>query len=341
MFAAVALLSLTPAPEPTLQVMLEDVRGAGGHRYGVRDDRGSTLDCLKIVESPTGGYLGISHAMRDGAFTLQLSHSQDLLRWKHLIDLDRNASQPDLVLTPHGPLVAYEKDSPQGNWVRLRHYPDMNALRAGRHAREFDAPRSLAAVAEGTPHFRSVAIEAGLERSKIELGIHFWRDTHIDRQAVATLEDWKHWKATPRSDVNDLFDRLGIRGNVGDRDDFALGAARYELLEVQSAKDDWTSWRVYLRQLPDLEYRPLQIRTHGGSRSFANPTVTVLRLPDGRRGFVATLFLPSEGAAPGEAGCLVYHRALQEGALPDGSTAERERAERGRAERGRAPMRLR
>jgi hypothetical protein len=34
-----------------------------------------------------------------------------------------------------------------------------------------------------------------------------------------------------------------------------------------------------------------------------------LRLPDGRRGFVATLFLPSEGAAPGESGELIYFEA--------------------------------
>jgi hypothetical protein len=30
------------------------------------------------------------------------------------------------------------------------------------------------------------------------------------------------------------------------------------------------------------------------------------RLPDGRRGFVATLSMPSEGAAPGESGELIY-----------------------------------
>lgn len=50
------------------------------------------------------------------------------------------------------------------------------------------------------------------------------------------------------------------------------------------------------------------IRTDGGSTAFANPTLTVLRAPNGQRALVVTLFIPSEGAAPGESGSLVYYR---------------------------------
>ena len=46
--------------------------------------------------------------------------------------------------------------------------------------------------------------------------------------------------------------------------------------------------------------------THGGSTAFANPTATMLRDPAGRDALMVTLFVPMEGAAPGEAGSLLY-----------------------------------
>ncbi len=52
----------------------------------------------------------------------------------------------------------------------------------------------------------------------------------------------------------------------------------------------------------------LNIRTHGVSSSFGNPTATVITDPSGFRAVVMTLFLFSEGAAPGEAGELIYYR---------------------------------
>jgi hypothetical protein len=51
----------------------------------------------------------------------------------------------------------------------------------------------------------------------------------------------------------------------------------------------------------------LNIVTHGGSRALANPTATMLRDPAGRQAVMVTLFVPMEGAAPGEAGSLLYH----------------------------------
>ena len=57
----------------------------------------------------------------------------------------------------------------------------------------------------------------------------------------------------------------------------------------------------------------LAIRTHGGSRTFANPTFTPLTLPNGQPGVVVTQFIPVSGAAPGEAGELVYYRPRDPG----------------------------
>jgi hypothetical protein len=52
----------------------------------------------------------------------------------------------------------------------------------------------------------------------------------------------------------------------------------------------------------------LRIMTDGGSTAFANPSCTALRAPNGRRAVVVTLFIPSQGAAPGENGELIYFR---------------------------------
>ena len=68
--------------------------------------------------------------------------------------------------------------------------------------------------------------------------------------------------------------------------------------------------RTFLFDVRTGKADQLAITTDGGSTAFANPAITFLRLPDGRSGFVATLFLPSEGAAPGESGQLIYFRAI-------------------------------
>jgi hypothetical protein len=50
------------------------------------------------------------------------------------------------------------------------------------------------------------------------------------------------------------------------------------------------------------------IRTDAGSAAFTNPTVTALRAPNGQPAILATLFIPSQGAAPGESGELIYYQ---------------------------------
>ena len=43
-----------------------------------------------------------------------------------------------------------------------------------------------------------------------------------------------------------------------------------------------------------------------GSTAFANPTATMLRDPEGHDAVMVTMFVPMEGAAPGEAVSLLY-----------------------------------
>jgi hypothetical protein len=55
---------------------------------------------------------------------------------------------------------------------------------------------------------------------------------------------------------------------------------------------------------------PLAMHTAGGSRAFGNPTATVVTGPAGEDVLVVTQFVFSETAAPGEAGSLIYYKAL-------------------------------
>ena len=99
-----------------------------------------------------------------------------------------------------------------------------------------------------------------------------------------------------------------MNGNIGDRDAFAVRQLRYSVHEVQYAKGDFASWRVYLNTWQTGTVAYLPIMTHGGSTAFANPSVTLITSPSGRPAVVVTLFVPSEGAGPGEAGQLLFFR---------------------------------
>ena len=77
---------------------------------------------------------------------------------------------------------------------------------------------------------------------------------------------------------------------------------------MQYVKGDFGSWRLYLHNWQTGTAAYLPVTTHGGSTAFANPTITLVTSPAGKPAVVATLFVPTEGAAPGEAGQLIYFR---------------------------------
>ena len=94
-----------------------------------------------------------------------------------------------------------------------------------------------------------------------------------------------------------------VRGNIGDRDSEVFAGTTYLLYEVQYRKHDFGSWQVvYFRDGRSGTVSRLPVTTHGGSTAFANPTLTRVTAPSGRPAVVATMFVPTEGAAPGEAG---------------------------------------
>jgi hypothetical protein len=300
------------AAEPTAAIAgmierLSDVTNATAFRYAARDDRGAPLDCLKILQLGPGDFIGVYHALREKVFYLHVARSTNLLEWRRVATLDEHASQGALWRGSNGVfLVAYEKDTPRAANVRLRCYENLAALLAGSFTRQFDVPRTLAPTAEGTPSFERVTWGEGPERSRIELRLHYYREKKVDRAATGTLVGFTNWVATPDPAINAPLEARGVAGNIGDRDRFDWGGRSYLLQEAQLRPHDWASWRLFLFDAQTMECRPVPVRTHRGSSSFANPTVTPVRDARGRELLAVTLFLPAQGSAPGEAGTLIY-----------------------------------
>jgi hypothetical protein len=295
--------------------LLGDVRAAGAFRYDARDSAGNRMDTAKVIGGPAGGYLAVYHSGE----VCHLATSDDLMEWAHRAVVDEPATQPTIAATAGGGLLtAAEFNDGQGGRLRIRHWPTLDALLAGRPTREFLAPRTLSACNEGTPSIRRVGLDGGPDGSRIELGFHYHRACQVDRQAHGTLTGFRTWTATTDPELDAAVERAAaaagerIGGNIGDRDHLRHLGRDYDLIEAQGRRGDFATWRVYLHDRTAGTTERLEIVTHKGSTAFANPTATPLRDPAGREAIMVTMFLPLEGAAPGEAGSLLYLVAVDE-----------------------------
>jgi hypothetical protein len=304
-----------------LRTLIEEVTAANGRRYGVTDDVGRPMHCAKIIEdraaedaivnSAREPYLAVYHSvLSDGRFHVALAASADLLHWRHVRDFGPGGSQPTIASVDGGDggyLLAWEQDPK--NHIALRYFADRAALFDGPPSRSFDARRSLSRHAEGTPNIYFVQLSPDIDRSVITLGGHYWWKGKVDRQLLATLTDFKHWKAERRRDLDASLLHWGVRGNIGGRDPLVFLGLSFAVIEGQHAKGDFGTWRTYVCDNVTGAAWPAQIQTDAGSTAFANPHVTALTGPDGRRALAVSLFLPGEGAARGEGGQLIYWRA--------------------------------
>lgn len=295
---------------PRLVDIVTDVPAAVA-RYGTRDDCGVSMDTLKIIENPAGGYLGVHHDFTGEHFEVHLATSTDLLTWRHRAVLDHPASQPTIASTSDGGfLLASEAGGGGGPaWLRFRYFPDLDRLMRAEPARTFDAPHTLVPpgqLAEGTPTVYSVTAGA----SDVDVAFHYFRDGRVDRQARGRLRDFRDWTTRREPRVDAAIERWGVRGNIGDRDHLTFEGVDVDLIEGQLRPRRWDAWRLFLYEPARGAARPLRVRTHRGSRSFGNPTITSLTAPSGAPALVVTLFLFPEGAATNEGGQLVYYREV-------------------------------
>ena len=287
--------------------LLENVPGADAARYTARDDRGLSLDALKVIPSPPSGYVGVYHSYVNGIFYVRVATSTDLVNWRYRATLESSASQPTIARLSDGSyLVAYEKAASGRSNLRFRAYRTLSNLTAGSYFRQFDAPRTLSSRHEGTPSISSAQMTGTLSRSQISVGFHYYSTAKtVDRQGKGVLTNFASWKTSYAPELNQAFNPEP-GGNIGDRDHLTFEGYQFTLIEAQSVKSDWSSWRVYLYDHLAQRIYPLNIRTHGGSFAFGNPTATQVVTPDGRNALAVTLFLFGEGAAANEAGPLVF-----------------------------------
>ena len=223
---------------------------------GAHDDLGRALDGLDAIESPPGlgvpgRYVGVSHSLLAGRYVTQVATSDDLLHWTHRADLAEHATQATLEPVPGGGfLLAFERDTPDVQYISksnlvIRHYASWAALLGGAFT-ESDIPRTLAATAEGTPSLEVKQWGGTPQSSQILVRFHYLKNIDVDRQAQGTLTNFSSWNAQPETAINDLFVALGTRGNLGDRADVVFEGHRFAVLEAQSIKTRFDTWKLVL-----------------------------------------------------------------------------------------------
>ncbi|MEY2514327.1 MAG: hypothetical protein QOJ89_1685 [bacterium] len=312
---------LVITPDDAAAVKLADLldpRLATSFDADVKDNLGRSLDGLDVIAAPAGSpsrYIGVHHSLVGGVYLTQLASSDDLRHWTHVRDLDAHASQPSIVALPDGGyLVGLERDTPDAQYVStsnlvVHHYASWAALAGGAADATANIPRTLAQTAEGTPALEVVSWN-GVASSQIAITFHYLKNISVDRQASGTLTNFASWAPVADTTVNDLFIGLGTRGNLGDRAELAFEGHRFAVLEAQSIKGDFGSWRWYLYDRDRAEARLLALHAPAGSYAFGNPTVKTLPGPDGQPLLLVSGYAFAQGAAPAEAGQFIALRRL-------------------------------
>ncbi|MDH6128528.1 hypothetical protein [Kitasatospora sp. GP82] len=297
-------------PRSELRHIIEDVTHATGVRYQAKDSAGRSMDSAKIIQDSSGSYLAVYHAMLgDGRFHAAVATSTDLLNWTFVHDFGPGSSQPTITQISNGGYVmAWEQDP--SNHIAVRYYPDRTQLLSGNAFRSFDSQRTLSRCAEGTPNIYDVQLLPDIDHSAITIGGHYYANCNVDQEMKAHLTNFSNWSTTAENTFDNAMLYWGVRGNIGDRDAISYKGFPYGVVEGQYTKSDFRSWRVFLYDYTTLNADTTAITTTGGSIAFANPHITSLKLPDGHNAVFVSLFLPNEGAAPGEAGQLIYYRSI-------------------------------
>ena len=296
-------------PRAELRALAEDVANSAGHRYDTHDSAGRSMDTAKVIADPSGGYLAVYHTYLAGEPHVSVATSADLLHWTFAADLGGRASQPSIATAGGGFVLAWEQEP--SNHLAFRYYRDRAALLSGSAARGFDAPRTLSSCAEGTPNIYSVTLSPDIDHSAIDVGAHYYANCDVDRQQRGRLTNFRSWRTGAQDQLDNAVLHWGVKGNIGDRDAVQFRGFAFGLIEGQYTKHEFRSWRPFVHDFQTGNAEPLTIRTGGGSTAFANPSATVLPGPDGRPAVVFSIFVPSEGAARGEAGSLLYYQYIR------------------------------
>jgi hypothetical protein len=289
-----------------LKSLIENVTSATGKRFDAKDNVGHNMDCAKIIANPeAGGYIAVYHTYVNGEAKVNLASSTDLLNWTWIRELAGSitgaASQPTIKVASDGGFVMAWEQEPS-NHLKFVYFRNWNDLKNGVVNKRYDAARLFSSCAEGTPNLYSAS------STRLDVGFHYYKNCDVDRQARGTLTNFNSWTASTQGNFDNALLHWGVAGNIGDRDGHLnFQGYNFGLIEGQFKKGDFGSWRSFIYDYSTGNAEQLNIRTNGGSTAFANPTITALTI-NGQNAMVVTLFVPSEGAAPGEAGELIYYK---------------------------------
>ena len=297
-----------------------DVRSATQHRYDLKDNTGTQMDCLHVDailgdKSIWGNhkYLGLYHANVGGQYNVRLASSSDMMSWTYRRTIIYNADMPYLKRV----------DSGQNGWLLLAHEQWMNPgsklpsrlgfklfynesqLLSGVHFNSYIAPLSVGkhSQLEGTPNIYNArrSIVKDLVVVNAEIGFHFNNDKGVDTVASSQLQNFgptalaPEWH-DPHEEVryNQMFIDKGAIGNIGQRASGMISTMHISLQEANIGKMPptiWEDWRTWMYHYAPGEggvptgatgssVEMLKISTHGGSTAIANPSWHIVPCPD-------------------------------------------------------------
>lgn len=271
--------------------------------YKLKDNTNQKIEVLRVIQVNEGKYkyLGVYHRMVGrNHFRLFLAGSNNLKNWNFITNLGERSHQGDIKKWGKGYLLVNEEDIKEGsNNIRVRFYESYHDLCKNKSKYSVALPRKFSKYAEGTPDIREIVGDSPND-SYIQLGFHFFNNGDVDYQAMGILKDFSHWKAWKDEVSNDNIIEMGFKGNIGARATFTISGNDYVILEAQSRKKDFSSWRLLLGD--GAFYTMLNLKTDEKASSFANPGIS--KTIDNN--IVMTAFLPTEGNSSGEIGQLLY-----------------------------------
>jgi hypothetical protein len=284
-------------------------RGASLVSYGLHDSVGHTMDCLKVIDGPHG-YIGVFHTLVGAnVFDVQLATSTDLQHWTFVRTLAAHGSQPTIAPDGKGGyFLAYEADTNGSSnpmtWLHFDHFASAAGLLSGSPVRGYNAPHTLAPLGAGSEGTPSITVQPN---GGLLVGFHYnpAQGLSQDRQATGVLgPGFGSWTTSKNTALDGALGLNGVAGNMGQRDSFDFFGTPYTIVEGQKTPGDWGSWGLYLYN----GAHALPVDVGSPSTSIANPHVSYV---DNGRTMVVTAFVPSEGAAPGQSGSLIYTHSLQ------------------------------
>lgn len=223
--------------------------------FGLKDNQGNSVDCLKILKLSEASYLGIYHTNRGhDRFDLLIAKSNGNLGcWHKIVDIGYQSHQGEIQKMGTGFVVVNEESSPliQRNHIRVRHYNQKEALFRNEPSRDVHLERKFSedlnkGTNNGTPNIISIEGDSP-ENSSIFIGFHYYKNLQVDRQAYGVLKnfDAHHWTAWKNEITNTYIKELGFAGNIGGRHRFEWSGSNFTVLEAR-INDHWDTWKLFL-----------------------------------------------------------------------------------------------